>query len=398
MTAIAVEHDTEWKEALAAEARTRFGRFIHEWVNPGAEHRDRTGEPLPRKVLAEAGRLGLIGFSLPMEIGGYGRDKFEWGIVLEEVSRLCRDTGLASVIDMNGGVAELLQATGRRDLVDRYAIPMAAGSFFCSPAAYENRDPFDYLTTASEDANGWRLDGSKPFVAGAQFADAFLAYAREPESGDILAFMVERDDRGVRINPLPTMGMRSMGAGSLTMDGVHLSAERLVVGADALSTMNAYLRNRRLMTACSALGHLRALFEACIAALADRERGGHWVLEYPNVQRTVGEMYVAIQASRAVVHSALATTYGPRDQFFDPMATAAKEFVGEQAIKLGLAVMNLQGGEGYMQRNPWERYMRDALSLIGGQGAQELLLIQLGQHATWEIVQQRQRNEPTAEA
>src|SRR5262245_50527849 len=184
-----------------------------------------------------------------------------------------------------------------------------------------------------------------------------------------------------------------MGFGTLSMDSVRLPEERLVVGVDALSAFNTYLRNRRLMTACSVVGHMRGLFDACVLALDGRQRGGRSVLEFPNVQRTVGEMFTALHASRAVVHRALATTYGERDQFFDPVSTVAKEFVAEQAIKIGLAVMDLQGGEGYMRRYPWERYMRDALALIGGQGAQELLLIQLGQHATLEIKQRQVRME-----
>ena len=64
-----------------------------------------------------------------------------------------------------------------------------------------------------------------------------------------------------------------------------------------------------------------------------------------------------------------------------------------QAVKVGLAVMQLQGGEGYMRKHPWERYMRDALGLIGGQGAQEMLLIQLGQHAALEIRHRQERLE-----
>jgi alkylation response protein AidB-like acyl-CoA dehydrogenase len=386
--ALGAQHETDRLAAVGAEAERRFGHFIRERVNPGADDRDRLGEPLPRALLGEAGRLGLLAFSLPRAIGGEGRDKFEWGIVLEELSRLSRDTALASVIDVNAGVAELLLGTGRPDLAERYATPMAAGLFVCPPAAYESRDPFDYLTTAREVAGGWRLDGNKPFIGGAVFADAFLVYAKDRESSDILAFLVERADDGVGVEPLPTMGLRSMGFGSLSLDGVFLTADRLVVGADALSTMNTYLRNRRLMTACSVVGHMRALFDACMLALDDRQRGGRGVLEFPNVQRTVGEMFVALEASQAIVHRALATTYGPRDQFFDPVSTAAKEFVAEQAIKVGLAVMNLHGGQGYMRQHPWERYMRDALGLIGGQGAQELLLIQLGQHATLEIQRQ----------
>jgi len=387
---------TDRISALATEVESRFGRFIHECVNPGADERDRTSEPLPRALLAEAGRIGLLGFSLSHEVGGEGRDMFEWGIVVEEVSRLSRDPGFSSVIDLNAGVAELLVGTRRVELVQRYAVPMAAGLYVCPPAAYESRDAFDYVTTACEAGGGWLLSGSKPFVGGALFADAFLVFAREMESGDIVAFLVERGDEGVSIDPLATMGLRSMGFGSLSLDRVRLTAERLVIDADALSAFNSYLRNRRLMTASAVVGHMRTLFESCVLALDDRQRGGRGVLELPNVQRTVGEMFTALQASRALVHQALATTYGPRDLHFDPVSTAAKEFVAEQAIKVGLAVMNLQGGQGYMGQHPWERYMRDALGLIGGQGSQELLLIQLGQHAALEIQQRRLRQEAAA--
>src|SRR5215467_5883888 len=387
--------DTDRIAALGAEVERRFARFIRECVNPGADGRDQTGEPLPRALLAEAGRIGLLGFSLPPEIGGEGRDKFEWGIVVEEVSRLSRDPGFSSVIDLNAGV-ELLVGTGRAGMIERYAVPMAAGLWVFPPAAYESRDPFDYVTTACETHGGWLLNGSKPFIGGALFADGFLVFAREMESGDILAFLVERGDEGVSVDPLATMGLRSMGFGSLSLDRVRLPAERLVIDADALSAFNSYLRNRRLMTASAVVGHMRALFESCVLALDNRQRGGRGVLELPNVQRAVGEMYTALQASRALVHQALATTYGPRDLHFDPVSTAAKEFVAEQAIKIGLAVMNLQGGEGYMGQHPWERYMRDALGLIGGQGAQELLLIQLGEHAALEIQQRRRRQEAAA--
>jgi alkylation response protein AidB-like acyl-CoA dehydrogenase len=393
MTALGAEHDTERVAGLAAEAQRRFGPFVHEWVNPGADARDRTGQPLPRELLREAGRLGLTGFSLPPEAGGQGRDRFDWGIVVEEVARISRDPGLTSAVDVTAGVAEVLIQTSRPELIERYAVPMAAGACVCPPAAYEGRDPFDYLTTAREADGGWRLDGSKPFVGGALVADAFLVYAREEESGDILSFVVERGDEGVCVDPLPTAGLRSLGFGTLGLDRVRLPGERLVAGADALSAMNAYLRNRRLTTACAVVGHMRAHVEACVLALQGRQRGGRGVLELPNVQRTVGELFAAVHASRAMVHRALEAADVARDQFFDPLATVAKQFAAEQAIRVGLAVMDLQGGEGYMRRHPWERYMRDALGLIGGQGAQELLLVQLGQHVTSELQQRQVRME-----
>ncbi len=393
MAHLSPDCDAEQVERLTMEARLRFGRFVEERVNPGSDARDRATAPLPRALMREAGEIGLLDFALPAEVGGHGRDKFEWGIVLEEVARLCRDSGLTPVIDMNAGVAEALIRTGKAELIERYAVPMARGIRIGMPAAYEGREPFDYLTTAREEGGGWVLDGAKPFVTGGLVADTYLVYAREEESGDILSFVVERDDPGVCISPLDTTGMRSVGFASVGLDRVRLGDDRLVVAVDALSAMNTYFRNRRLMTAAAVVGHMRALVEACVNSLADRQRGGRCVLEFPNVQRSVGEMHAAVQTSRAIVHRALAATYGERDQFFDPLATVAKQFAGEQAMRVGLAVMQLQGGEGYMRRHPWERYMRDMLALLGGQGAQEILLIQLGQHTTMEVQQRQMRME-----
>ncbi len=53
MIAVGSEHDTERIAALGAEAERRFGRFIRESVNPGADDRDRSGKPLPRALLSE---------------------------------------------------------------------------------------------------------------------------------------------------------------------------------------------------------------------------------------------------------------------------------------------------------------------------------------------------------
>src|SRR5262249_633017 len=67
---------------IAVEVRERFGRFIAERVNPGARDRDRTATPLSRELLREAGDVGLMGFTLPVEMGGGGRRWREWGLVL----------------------------------------------------------------------------------------------------------------------------------------------------------------------------------------------------------------------------------------------------------------------------------------------------------------------------
>jgi alkylation response protein AidB-like acyl-CoA dehydrogenase len=371
--------------SLRLEARKRFGWFIQRRLNPAALECDRNITPVSRSLFREAADIGLVQFSLPTSIGGEGRDKFEWGIVVEELARLARDPGFSTLLDISGEVAELLLRTGRNDLIEGYVSRLVAGQAIATVAAYESRDPYDFASTARERPGGWVLDGKKGFVAAALVADFFVVFVRDVESNDLLGFLVARDDAGVTISGLETMGARSLGLGQIALCDVRLPDARLIWRADALSGMNSYARNRRLMTASTLVGSMDTLATRCVERMGTRIRGGRPVLDYPNVERAVGEMRVAVETSRAIVHLALDATRGDRDPYFDALATAAKHQTAQTAVQLGQLVMSLQGGEGYMALHPWERYMRDVLGLMAGQGAQELLLIQLGQRTAVEV-------------
>jgi alkylation response protein AidB-like acyl-CoA dehydrogenase len=380
-------------EGLRMEARSRFRSFIERRSNPAARERDRRNSPVLRSLFEEAAEIGLLPFSLPTDVGGEGRSKFEWGIVLEELATVATDPGFSILLDVSVETTELILRTGRPDLAERYVPRLVSGQSIGMAASYENRDYYDYTSTARQVGDDWVLNGRKAFVAAARMADLFVVYVRDEESNDLLGFLVERDDPGVTISGLETMGLRSLGLGQITLYDVQLPGERLVWHADALSEMNAYLSNRRLTTACALVGTMDALTARCVERLSTRIRGGRPVLDYPNVERSVGEMRVAIETSRAIVHRALDATRGRRDRYFDVLATAAKQQTAETALRVGQLVMNLQGGQSYMTLQPWERYMRDVLGLIGGQGAQELLLIQLGQRTVTEIDAKQARDE-----
>ncbi|MFI9327152.1 acyl-CoA dehydrogenase family protein [Kitasatospora sp. NPDC052868] len=381
-------------EQVRREARRRFGGLVLDVANPGTHFRNRENRPIDRRVFQRAGELGLFGFSLPVEAGGAGRDKLAWGVVVEELSRLSRDPGLAVLIDISVEITELILSSGRPELIERYVPDLVAGRRFGVQGAYENRDPYDYRSTARLDGDTWVLNGAKRFIAGACFADLFVLFVREEASNDMLAFAVEKDDPGVSAVPLDTMGLHTMGLGQVLLDDVRLPQWRLVWRADALSELNTYARIRRTMSACGVLGALDGVTEACVEALADRRRTGRRVLDHTNVERSVGELRMLLQTSRAAVHRALDGTRSPdRDPHFDEFATVAKHHAAECALRVGQVVMGLQGGEAYMATFPWERFMRDVLGLISGQGSQEMLLVQLGQRTIVGLEGRRVREE-----
>ncbi len=381
-------------EEVRREARRRFGSFVLEHLNPGSHFRNRERQPYDPRVFIQAGEVGLIRFSLPVEIGGEGRDKLAWGVVVEEVARLSLDPAFAVLLDITVEICELILSSGRPELIERYVPDLMAGRRFGVQGAYENRDPFDYQTTARLEGDEWVLNGAKRFLAAASFADLFVLFVRDEKSNDMLAFLVDKNDPGVARVAMDTMGMSTMGLGQVVLHDVHLPQWRLVWRADALSELNTYARIRRSMSACGAIGALESIVDSCVQTLSTRRRSGRRVLDYPNVERTVGEMRALLQQARGSVYRALdGTRVADRDAHFDEYATVGKHHAAECAMRVGHLVMGLMGGEGYMSAFPWERYMRDVLGLISGQGSQEMLLIQLGQRAIVTIEGKRTREE-----
>ncbi|MGY0061881.1 acyl-CoA dehydrogenase family protein [Streptomyces sp. LZ34] len=381
-------------ERVRREARRRFGSFVLDVANPGSHFRDKECRPLDNRVFEQAGELGLLGFSLPAEIGGEGRDKLAWGVVVEEIARLSRDPGFAVLLDISVEITELILSSGTPELIEAYVPDLLAGRRFGVQGAYESRDPYDYHSTARLDGDVWVLNGAKRFLAGARFADLFVLFLRDEASNDMLAFLVEKDDPGVTPVHMDTMGMHTMGLGQVILHEVRLSPARLLWRADALSELNTYARIRRTMSACGVLGALDGVIENCVEALNSRRRGGRRVLDHANVERSVGELRMLLQSARASVYRALDGTRSPdRDPYFDEFATVAKHQASECALRVGQLVMSLQGGEAYMSAFPWERFMRDILGLISGQGSQEMLLLQLGQRTIVGLEGKRVREE-----
>ncbi|MEU1466819.1 acyl-CoA dehydrogenase family protein [Streptomyces sp. NPDC005761] len=386
-------------EQVRREARRRFAGFVLDNANPGSHFRNHGRRPLDKGVFEQAGDLGLMRFSLPVDAGGDGRDKLAWGVVVEEIARLSLDPGFAVLLDITVEITELILSSGTPELIERYVPDLVAGRRFGVQGAYESRDPYDYTSTARLEGGTWVLNGAKRFLAGAAFADLFILFLRDEASNDMLAFVVEKDDPGVTPVPMDTMGLHTMGLGQVLLHDVRLPQWRLVWRADALSELNTYARIRRTMSACGVLGALDAVVENCVEALATRRRGGRPVLDHTNVERSVGEMHMLLQSARASVYRALdGTRSADRDPHFDELATVAKHQTAESALRVGQLVMGLQGGEAYMATFPWERFMRDVLGLISGQGSQETLLIQLGQRSIVGLEGKRVRQEAAERA
>ncbi|MGY0232185.1 acyl-CoA dehydrogenase family protein [Longispora urticae] len=355
----------------------RWGALLAE-IGSTVVERDDARQPPPPRLLAKTGSTGLRSLSLPRVAGGEDVEPLIWGMVLEQVGYRCQDSALALILNHQIDIARLICESGRSDLIDTYAVPIARGRYGAGIAYSEDADAYSFRTVLHRKGDGYVLNGHKSYITGGLISDVFLTYALD-ESGDMIACLVERDDPGVTVTASEPMGMRTAGAASVTFDDVPLPAGRILEARDGLTHAQRFLGLQRLWIACAPLGRAQALLEDCAAHLAASVRYGEPVAELKNVQASLGRMYVAVESARVMLYHALGRVGdGHAEPIFDPVVSAAKYFAVEQirfVLERALAVL---GGHGYYGTTHLGRYMRDYAGLTLAAGTQDILEVNLG--------------------
>lgn len=112
------------------QVRRRFGAFIRDHVNAGADERDRDATECQPESMRAARDAGLFSVALPRELGGEGADLFEWGSVLEQIGYLSEGSSFPALLSARVWLTDTLFATGRPDVIERYLRSMARAERF----------------------------------------------------------------------------------------------------------------------------------------------------------------------------------------------------------------------------------------------------------------------------
>src|SRR6478735_6825825 len=152
--------------------------FAREQVLPHVRAWEAAGE-IPRTLLAEMGRLGFLGMTVPSEWGGAGLDMVAYVIALEEIA--AADGGLSTVMSVNNSPdCAALLAYGSTEQKQRWLKPLARGEVlgaFCLTEPQAGSDASNLKTRAERRGNGWVLNGVKQFITSGRTADMALVFA-----------------------------------------------------------------------------------------------------------------------------------------------------------------------------------------------------------------------------
>ena len=271
--------------SIAQEVEDRFGDFFREKINPTAMHRDQTYTTFDTETLREMGRLGLIGFTADKSIGGGGRTWEEWGHALEEIGYLADDSGLPMLLSYRETANNLLHHSGlqgRPHLIERYAKPAVRGEAFIGWLYTEEKDAFNFETTAVKQGDRYILNGHKTASTGGLSCTSWIVYAATENGSDTQPKV--RFNR--KLSEFDTF-KAGIGRMQMAMERARSTAYRMFEGVEAGRETKSYLHDP--LVSIGKYISTEAALE--VADIAQRLSGGHGYFEPYGIDRYLRDFY-----------------------------------------------------------------------------------------------------------
>jgi alkylation response protein AidB-like acyl-CoA dehydrogenase len=349
---------------MQRQLRDMVRTFAAERVRPAAAETDRA-ERFPREIIAELGRLGILGCFVPERYGGAGFDYVGYALAMEELSAACAATGTIFTAHASLATWPIL-ALGSEAQRERYLPRLARGEWLGCFALSEpgaGSDAGSIRTMARRDGDHYVLNGSKNFITNAPDAQLAVVFASlDPSRGNkgLAAFLVETGWPGwevVRIEE--KMGIRGAHSAQLAFTELRVPRENLLGGeAEGFKVAMKTLDGGRIGVAAQAVGIARAALEDSLAYVGERRAFGQRLADFQGLQWRLADMATAVEAARLL--TLRAAFLKDRGLPYTQEAAMAKVYAAETAMTCATQGVQLHGGYGYTREFAVERYFRDA--------------------------------------
>lgn len=353
--------------------RETIAAFAEKEVAPLAYEIDRD-ERFPEESFGRLAELGVLGITVPVEYGGAGAGYTEMCIVTEELARFCGSTA-ATYADHADLCIDNIRRNADQAQSKKYLPPLCSGEKIGGLAMTEPSAGSDVMSMslrAERKGDHYILNGTKTFITNGPVGDVFVVYAKtapEKKAHGVSAFIVEKDFPGFeRGKKFEKMGWRGSPTGELIFEDCRVPAENLFGGENrgAMVLMSG-LNTERVVLAAMSLGLSRGAFECALKYAKERVQFGKPIASFQLIQGKLADMAMEIELSRLISYKGAAMADRGLHRDMNLVASYAKLYTAEVAMRVTTEAVQVLGGYGYMKEFPVERMMRDAkLQSIGG--------------------------------
>jgi len=310
--------------------------------------------------------LGWLSIPFAEEHGGFGGNAVDTMLVMEEFGKgLLMEPYLATVLLFGAA----LQKSGNPEAQNTFIPKIIDGSCQGALAYLERQSRFelcDVMTTASSDADGFRLNGEKVVVFNGANADQLIVSARtsgeQSDESGISLFLVSADAAGVERSSYQLMDGQKVA--NIIFKDVSLASDALLGelgGGHELLTAVAMEAN--LALAAEALGIMGQLNAKTLEYTKTREQFGVAIGSFQALQHRMVDTFMDYEQTKSLLYRAVcALTNGEEDAA--TAVHALKVMVDRAGTRVYAEAIQLHGGMGLTDELDIGHYAKRLMMII----------------------------------
>ena len=336
--------------------------FGAEHIAPHAREWEANGT-IPKPLWRDIAALGFGGLNVTEASGGAGLTRLDATLVFEALSASC--ASVAAFLSIHNMCARMIDTFASDETKARVlpsALSMESILSYCLTEPGSGSDAAALKTRAVKSDDGWELTGTKAFISGGGYSDAYIVMARSGDEGPsgISAFLVEDSTPGLSFGGLEDkMGWKSQPTRQVQLDKCRIPPVNLLGNeSDGFKYAMSGLDGGRLNIAACSLGAAQSALDQTLAYMGDRQAFGKRLDQFQALQFKLAEAEISLQASRTFLrHAAWALDTAQPDA--TKRCAMAKAFVTEAASNVADTCLQLHGGYGYLADYGIEKIVRD---------------------------------------
>lgn len=320
-----------------------------------------TGREYDFAVWKQMAELGWLGILVPEKYGGLGLGLSEMAVVAEGLARALAPEPLNAVAVL---AAEVLVAAENEALKEELLPRLVQGEVVAVLAWQEaagNLDPGAINAQAVPFEGGFKLNGSKRYIAGAAHADGFLVSANTTDG--MAVFWVPKETAGTVLHTEPVADGRSFGM--LTLQDVQLTEKHCVArGRAANEALARALDHASAIAGAELFGVMSCALEMSLDYLRTRVQFGKPIGSFQALQHRAVDLYIQTQLASAVLEEGLpALARSPDARTRAALVSRIKARCSEAGLRIARESIQLHGAMGFTDEFDIGLYLKRALVL-----------------------------------